>query len=277
MFSVQNTPQARLSLDGLTFDALEVEHGTAKFDLVQNFVETQEGLVGNVHFNTDIFERASVARMLGHFQTLLAAVAADPDRRLSGIPMLGQEERGRLLHDFNRTRADYPSDETFTRLFELQAARTPDSVAAVCGDSQITYARLNIEANRLARLLVARGVGADTVVALLAGRGIELRHPSSRRTKPAGRTCRSTPKNPPGRLAQIVAQSGAGLVVSTEECAPAAGQALAGLPEAARPPVVVLGREGCAESEENLPARSGPGNLAYVIFTSGSHGWSRRA
>jgi amino acid adenylation domain-containing protein len=272
MFSVQNTPQARLSLDGLTFDALEVEHGTAKFDLVQNFVETQDGLAGNVHFNTDIFERATVARLLGHFQTLLAAVAADPDRRTSGVPMLGKEERGLLLQDFNQTRADYPDEEAFTRLFERQAARTPDSVAAVCGDGQKTYAQLNAEANRLARLLVARGVGADTVVALLAGRGIELLTSILATFKAGGAYLPLDPKNPPARLAQIVAQSGAALVVTTEEFAPAAEQALAGLPGDARPPVVVLGREGSAESEENLPARSGPGNLAYVIYTSGSTG-----
>ena len=276
MFSVQNAPKARLSLDGLTFDALELEPGTAKFDLVQNFVETDAGLAGNVHFNTDIFERETVARLLGHFLTLLEGIAAAPDRRVSSLPLLKPEERARLLHAFNETRADYPHDSTFTRLFERQAARTPESVAAVCGERRITYGQLNAGSNRLARLLVDEGVGADMVVALLAGRGIELLTSVLATFKAGGAYLPLDPKNPPRRLSQILAQSGAAVVVTTAELAAAAEQALEGLPETARPRVVVFGREDArhpgAAAGENLPARSGPGNLAYVIYTSGSTG-----
>ena len=275
MFSLQNTPKARLSLDGLTLDVLELEYGTAKFDLVQNFIETEEGLAGNVHFNTDIFERETVARMLGHFLTLLDGVAADPDRRVSSLPVLRDEERARLLRDFNETNADYPHDSTFTRLFERQAEHTPDSVAAVSGDRQVTYGQLNAGANRLARLLVGEGVGADAVVALLAGRDIELLTSILATFKAGGAYLPLAPKDPPRRLSQILTQSRAAVLVTTHELAAGARQALAELPEAARPRLIVYGQEDepdFAPAAENLPARSGPRDLAYVIYTSGSTG-----
>ena len=108
---LHNTPQQALELPGLTVHPLEIDPGTARFDLTLEFWETPEGLRGRFEYSTDLFEAATIARMAGHLQTLLEGIVADPEQRLSRLPLLTADERHRLLVEWNTTTAPYPDDQ----------------------------------------------------------------------------------------------------------------------------------------------------------------------
>jgi hypothetical protein len=174
MFVLQNTPMPALELPGLILSPLEVEKGTAKSDLTLFMTDSEEGLIGLWEYRTDLFEPATIARMLGHFQTLLEGIVAEPEQPISTLPLLTEHERRQLCVGWNHTQADYPKASCFQQLFEAQVERTPHAIAVVSEEAQLTYRALNMRANRVARCLVEHGVGPDVVVGLLAERGVDL-------------------------------------------------------------------------------------------------------
>ena len=146
----------------------------AKFDLSLELAATPQGLRGALNYSTDLFERGTVERMLGHLARVLEQVAADADVRLSRLELLSAEERGVVVDAWNATDAAYPRELCIHELFEAQAGRSPEAVAVVHEDRSLTYAELNAHANRLAHHLRERGVGPDARVAVCAGRGLEM-------------------------------------------------------------------------------------------------------
>ncbi len=161
MFVLQNDPGEPLRIPGLTVSSEAVENNTAKFDLTLSLTADGEGLRGELEYNTDLFERGTIQRTLRHFQTLLEGVTADPGQRIGELPLLTEAERHQLLVEWNDTRTDYPRERCIHELFEVQAARTPESVALEFEGQEIIYAELNRRANQLARVLRKRGVGPD--------------------------------------------------------------------------------------------------------------------
>ncbi|HBL57377.1 MAG TPA: non-ribosomal peptide synthetase, partial [Cyanobacteria bacterium UBA8803] len=146
MFVLQNAPMEALELPGLNLDMLEVDSETARFDLTLTLTETEQGLKGALEYNTNLFDAATIAQMLGHFETLLAGIVANPEQHLSELPILTERERQQLLVHWHDTQADYPKDQCIHQLFEAQAERTPDAIAVVCEDQQLTYRELNAKA-----------------------------------------------------------------------------------------------------------------------------------
>ena len=159
MFELQNTSLRTVEQPGLTLSPVEGDSETAHFDLTLQIADVDQGLTAAFVYNTDIFEPATITRMLGNFQTLLEAVVADPDQCLSDLPLLTEAERRQLLVEWNRTQDDGLRDLCVHQLFEAQVERTPDAVAVVCEAEQLTYAELNRRANQLAHHLRALGVG----------------------------------------------------------------------------------------------------------------------
>ena len=143
----------------------------AKFDLSLTLAATPQGLRGGLNYNTDLFERGTALRMLGHLARVLEQVAADADVRLSRLQLLSAEERGLVVEEWNRTAAEYPADRCIHELFEAQVERTPDAVAVVFEDRSLTYAELDGRANRLAHHLRRAGVAAGTRVGVCLERG----------------------------------------------------------------------------------------------------------
>ena len=117
------------------------------------------GLVGNVEYATDLFEPDTIERLVGHYRTLLEGIVSDADRRVSELPLLSDAERHRLVVEWNATAADYPRDKCVHELFAEQAARTPDAVAVVFEDAQLSYGELDRRANQLAHHLRDLGAG----------------------------------------------------------------------------------------------------------------------
>ena len=153
--------------------------------------------------------------MLGHLQTLFEAIAADPRQRVGDLPMLTKSERHQLLVEWNNTAADYPRDRCIHQLFEAQAARTPEAVAVVFEDRELTYTELNARANQLARYLTALGVGPETYWwAFCVERSLEMVVGLLGILKAGGAYVPLDPTYPSQRLAFMIEDTGAPVVVT---------------------------------------------------------------
>src|SRR5690606_20924518 len=267
MFVLQNAPAQALRSPELTIEELDVDSGTAQFDLTFSVADLPAGLSVSVEYTTDLFDEATVRRMLGHFEVLLRAAAADPDTRITDLPLLTEAEERQILVEWNQTDAPYPADQCAHELFEAQAARTPDAVALVFEGETMSYAELNRRANQLAHTLQARGVGPETLVGLCVERSFEMIIGILGVLKAGGAYLPLDPTFPPERLAFMLEDAGVDLVLTQSGLAdrlpahPAERLYLdADWPEIAR------------QSTENPQSGAAPGNLAYVIYTSGSTG-----
>ena len=138
MFVLQNAPWEAAQLAGLEVTPMLIDSGTSKFDLTLFVRERGEALQAVVEYSTDLFEAETIRRMLGHYQTLLEGIVANPEQRLSDLPLLTSAERQQILVDWNRTEVAYPKDCCLHELIEEQVERTPDAVAAVFEDKQQT-------------------------------------------------------------------------------------------------------------------------------------------
>ncbi|HEX5725518.1 MAG TPA: amino acid adenylation domain-containing protein, partial [Longimicrobiaceae bacterium] len=239
----------------------------AKFDLALVFEATRRGLLGALIYSTDLFERGTIQRMLGHLERVLEQVAADADVRLSRLELLGDAERALVLEEWNRTDADLPAAPVHRR-FEAQVEKTPGAMAVVSGADSLTYAELNARANRLARWLRGRGVGAEVRVGLCLERGPEMVVAVLGVLKAGGAYVPLDPSYPAERLAYMAADSALPVVLTQERL-------LGRLPFDGSVEVVALdARWGEIETEDATdPAVAvDPRSLAYVLYTSGSTG-----
>src|SRR5262249_10796336 len=171
---LQNAPSSNLELKGLSLRPVGSENGGALFDLRLSIWELTQTLRGSLEYRADLFEAATISRLLGHFQNLLGAAVANPDQRLSRLPLLGGDERHQLLLDYNAKTRVYPSRLTIHELFQQQAERTPGAVAVLYKEDQLNYRELNARANQLAHYLRKLGVGPDVRVGLLFERSIKM-------------------------------------------------------------------------------------------------------
>ena len=267
MFALQNAPQEDLAISGLTVSPLQVETGTAQFDLSLNIVETQQGLIGSLNYSTDLFESATITRMVGHFQTLLEGIVANPNQRLGEIGLLTAREKQQLLVEWNDTHTDYPKDQCIYQLFEAQVERTPDAVAVVFEDQQLTYRELNARANQLAHYLQRLGVEPEVLVGICVERSLEMVVGLLGILKAGGAYVPLDPSYPQERLSYILADSGVEVLLTQQSL-------LESLPEHQARVVCLDTDWGAIEqhSQENLDAGVDSDNLAYVIYTSGSTG-----
>ena len=173
-FVLQNTPKSEIAMTGLTVTDLPPENTTAKFDLTLAMVSTDDGLKGVWEYNTDLFESSTIERLSGHFLNLLGGIAANPQARISQLPLLTESETNQLLIEWNNTQVDYPEYKCIHQLFEEQVKRTPNAVAVVYSGQQLTYNELNCRANQLAHYLRKLGVKADTLVGISLERSLEM-------------------------------------------------------------------------------------------------------
>jgi amino acid adenylation domain-containing protein len=174
MFVLDDARVPSVKLPELTVSSYSVEIGTAKFDLTLSMENTADGLAGVWEYNADLFDKATIARMAGHFQTLLEAIVANPQQKVSSLPLLTEQERHQLLVDWNNTTKEYPSDKCIHQLFEEQVELTPDAEAVLFEDKQLTYRELNQRANCLAHHLRTLGVGPEVLVGICVERSLEM-------------------------------------------------------------------------------------------------------
>jgi amino acid adenylation domain-containing protein len=265
LFSLENT-KAKAGAD-LKLNPLRVDTGTAKVDLALYMLDTEQGLRGAFEYSTDLFEAETIERMAGHFLTLLEAVAANPDLRLSELPLLTSGERRQLISEWNDTVRDYPRDRTIHELFEQQAERTPDAVALSFEAAELTYRELDERANQLARHLQSLGVRAESPVGLCVERSLEMVVGLLGILKAGGAYVPLDPQYPQERLSFMLADSGVSVLLTQKHL-------LDALPSA-RARIVSLDSEWdeiAAHDERDLDGATTAGALAYIIYTSGSTG-----
>ena len=262
----QNDSTAGLRIGDLRMATIPQQAAISMFDLTLKLEETAQGLSGEFEYNTDLFDEATIARFVVRYRTLLAGLAADPDCPVARLPLLDEAERRQVLSDWNDTRRDYPVAQTVQSLFEEQAARHPHRVALCWEGRQLTYARLDERAGRLAGYLRGLGAGPETLVGLCVERSLDMVVGLLGILKAGAAYVPLDPSYPKERLASMLDRSGLKLLLA--EAATAAV-----LPECAAR-LVWLDRdaEAIAKTAAIRAVPVHPGSLAYVIYTSGSTG-----
>ncbi|HYO51943.1 condensation domain-containing protein, partial [Archangium sp.] len=278
MFIHQPPADGEMQFPGLSLRGLDIGAETSRFDITLMLQETEKGTVaGTWEYNTDLFEASTITRLAGHYEQLLQAIVAHPEQRITDLPVMTEEERRRVLVEWNDTRAAFPLDQSVTELFEAQARRTPEAVAVSSGKGKRTYKELSREVARLAARLRERGVGTESVVALLMDRSLELLTSMLAVFKAGGAYLPLDAEHPPQRIAQILERSGAVGVLVSKERQEGLANALALLEPGVRPAewsVEALLQQDGPVSEFPAPR---PEHLAYVIYTSGSTGLPKGA
>jgi amino acid adenylation domain-containing protein len=265
-FSLQNTGGAGLRLGRGELEPLEAGTGTAKFDLVFAVADDGAQLGGGLAYRAELWDAATVDRMLEHFAVLLGALAAEPGRPVAELPLLDPAERSRVLEGLNDTWRDYPPGLRVHDLFAAQARRTPDAPAVSFRGDTVSYAELDARSARLANHLRRLGVGPETRVGICLERTPELPAAMLAVLRAGGAYVPLDPTYPPGRLGWMQEDAGVSLVLTSTALAgvlPAGTRALA--LDAVRAEV----ESGSAEVAETGVL---PENLSHVIFTSGSTG-----
>ncbi|HEX2187734.1 MAG TPA: amino acid adenylation domain-containing protein [Longimicrobiaceae bacterium] len=238
----------------------------AKYDLDLMFADSGDELAGTLVYRPALFDEGTIARLAGHLESLLEAMTAEPARRTSELALLPEAERAQLLEEWNATAAEFPR-ATFHAMFADQAARTPEARAVVSGGEELTYAELDRRSNRLAHHLRGRGVGPETRVGICLDRGVELLVAVLGVLKAGGAYVPLDPAYPGERLAFMLADSGAPVLVTRLPM-------LDGLPAHDREAVCLDGdaERIAAESGEPPAVEVDARGSAYVLYTSGSTG-----
>ncbi|MBV1940515.1 amino acid adenylation domain-containing protein, partial [Streptomyces sp. BV286] len=267
-FAWQNITRAEVDLPGLTtrLDFEQLGTNTSKFDLEFNVApDEHDGARGTIEYATDLFDQETVDSIGARFVGVLRALVADPSAPVRHLDLLEPAER-RNLTEANATATDVP-DATINELFERQAAQSPDAVAVVFEGQELTYAQVNARANRLARVLVERGAGPESVVALSLPRSADLVVGMLAVLKSGAAYLPIDPKYPSHRLAHILTEAEPQLILTdtaTESV----------LPDTATPRVRLDGIDLDTGDDHSTGTGSAPhpGRLAYVMYTSGSSG-----
>ena len=271
MFILQNAPRPEADASTINLEPYKVDTGTSKFDLTLSLRERQGRLVGFFEYSTDLFDCSTIERMVGHLQILLESIVADPDQRISDLPILTEAERHQLLVEWNNTVGDYPTDKCIHELFEKQVEQTPDAIAVTFEEQRLTYRELNTKANQLAHHLQGLGVGPETLVGLCVERSLEMVVGLLGIIKSGGAYVPLDPSYPKERLAMMLEDAQVSVVVTQDRLLESAQQSTV----SSHPLNVCLERDWNAIKEQrgdNLQNQASPTNLAYVIYTSGSTG-----
>ncbi len=274
MFVFQVPDSSGEDLQGLRTQPMDVDAGTSKFDLTLSLAEREGKLSGFIEYSRELFDRLTIERMIGHLQTLLEGVLANPDEPISTVPLLSEAERHQLLVAWNDTASDYPKNFCIHELVEAQVGRTPDAIAVQFDGQRLTYRELNSRANQLAHYLQGLGVGPEKLAGICMERSLEMVIGLLGILKAGGAYVPLDPTYPRERLKFMLEDAHVSVLLTEQRLTQDYGD----LPLSIFDPqmkIVCLDRdreEIEAQSEWNPKKRSTAQNLAYVSYTSGSSG-----
>jgi len=250
-----------------TCSQMDVQTYTSKFDLSVEIDERTEGLVGRFVYNTDLFEDATIIRMIGHLETLLEGIVAHPEQHIEKLPLLKEDERRTILVDWNATQVAYPESACLHQLIEEQVERTPQAIAVSFEQERLTYHELNKRANQLAHHLRELGVGPDVLVGVCMQRSLELVVGLLAILKAGGAYVPVDPDYPQDRITFMLEDAQAPVLLTQSH--------LLGQFPASQAQVVCVDTDWpiiARQASENMEREVQPHHLAYVIYTSGSTG-----
>ncbi len=264
LFVLQNAAPEYAEAAGLQWSPQLVNNETSKFDLTVQVFEIADGLDCLFEYDTELFHEATIERMMKHYLTLLHAAASAASTPIKSLPMLTEEETRQILEDWNDTATVYPDHAAIHRLFEEQAAARPDAPAVLYGSKTLTYKELNEQANRAARFLRSRGVKEGSAVGILAKRSDKLIIGTLAILKAGGAYVPINSDYPVERMAYMLEDSRAALLLSDDP---------EQLPEGLQPEVIPLDDARLFEGESfNLQNVASGEQVAYMMYTSGSTG-----
>ncbi|HEV7236347.1 MAG TPA: amino acid adenylation domain-containing protein, partial [Ktedonobacteraceae bacterium] len=267
MLAFEPLPSSSAPLPQWTLTTEDIQTGAAKFDLYLELEERPDGLHGRLEYRTDLFEEATIRRLIGHWQTLLEGIVAHPEQRLSALPLLAEAERQQVLVDWNATQSISPIEQGIHHMFESQVERTPEACALVFGEQEMSYRELNRRANRLAHHLRHLGVGPEVLVGLCLERSSDMVVGLLGILKAGGAYVPLDPTYPQDRLAFMLQDSQISVLLTQQQLEERLSEH--------HIPIICLDTdlEGSdQESSENPSSTVKAENLAYVIYTSGSTG-----
>ncbi|MCC5661303.1 amino acid adenylation domain-containing protein [Nostoc sp. XA010] len=255
---------AKMNLGGLSMESLALEQRSAQFDLTLAMAEVGDKLAASFEYNTNLFDTATINRMAGHFLCLLESIVSNPQQSISALPLLTSAERNQLLV-WNATKTNYPN-VCLHQLFTQQVEATPDAIAVVCQNQQLTYRELNHRANQLAHYLQVLGVKPEVRVGIYIERSLEMVIGVLGILKAGGAYVPFDPMYPQERIAWILEDAGINILLTQHSLV----ANLAKSPDY----VVCLDTDSQIDqySTENPLASVSSANLAYIIYTSGSTG-----
>ena len=270
LFALQNAPTGALAtnLAGVDLSVMEIERGISRYDLGVAVRETNGILHVAFEYNTELFAASRMVRMGEHYVKLLESIVAEPQQRLAQLDLIGEEERRRLLIEFNQATASYSYEACVHELVQQHAASRPSALALTCEDRQLSFGELNQQANRLAHYLQRLGVAPEVMVGICVDRSLDWIVALLAIFKAGGAYVALDPSYPQERLSYMLQDSNVRVLVTQERLK----HMLASLTEAQ---LICLDTERdhfAAESDQNLEPRAHAGNLAYVTYTSGSTG-----
>ena len=258
---------AQLAVGDLVLESLTIADQPAQFDLTLMMAEMGDRLAASLHYNTDLFDAKTISRMLRYFETLIAGLLANPEKPIRSIPLLTSEERNKILVAWNSTELDLPSEASACRMFETQAARSPDATAVIFETERLSYRSLNEKANQLAHYLKSLGVGPEQLVGIYLDRSPDMMVALLGVHKAGGAYVPLDPEYPEERLAMMLADSQPRVLLTQDALKET-------LPNQEFRVVSLDGDwESIAANNVGDPITEfNPEHLAYVIYTSGSTG-----
>ena len=239
--------------------------GTSRFDIAVNAVEIEGRLLIEFDYDSDLFDAATIERWLGHFETLLRGIAANPQEKIAELPLLTEAEQRQILTEWNDTKTDYPRDCSLAALFEAQTAETPDAIALTFGEQTLTYAELNRRANKVANTLRNRNFAPGTPIGICIERSPEMIIGLLAILKAGGAYLPLDPNYPAERLRYVLKETETPLILVSP-------QTRAAIP--AEIPTLDLSDDSqfISANESNPTCAANGDSLAYILYTSGSTG-----
>jgi amino acid adenylation domain-containing protein len=242
------------------------------YDLALYVHEVGDRMQVRIWYNAHLFDATTMARLLRHFCVFVEAVVSHPDQSMVSLDLMTAACRHQALAEWNDSQAEDEQDETFSPLFAAQAERTPDAIAVICGEEQVSYGELNRRAIRLAHHLQKSGVGPEGLVAVATGRGIDFLTAMLAAFKIGAAYLPLDPSDPAIRLHEILIRSRARVILTTDEAAPEIARTLADIAATQRPALFSVTALMQQEAAGGPLADGEPRHRAYVIYTSGSTG-----
>jgi amino acid adenylation domain-containing protein len=276
LFTLQNTPLPQETLGDLQWKFLDVDNETAKFDISLTLTEKSSGIEGSLVFATDLYDSTTMERLIAHYKVLLEGIAEDPGRRISSLPLLCPAERRQLLAEWNHTQSQYEKNCCIHELIEMQTMRTPDAIAAQFENEFLTFAQLDQQAARLARVLQSLGVGPEVLVGICVERSLQMLVALLAILKAGGAYIPLDPHYPKDRLDFVLQDSKATVLLTQNSLLDDFPQINSPDFNAGNgPKIICLDSDVLSATPENsqrLNSLVTPENLAYVLYTSGSTG-----
>jgi amino acid adenylation domain-containing protein len=249
MLALASTPRSAADFAGLRASFLEIDPGACKFDVAISLAEDDASIAGMIEYSTDLFDPGTIVRLRDRFERILRAAAADPGQRISEIPLMSAEEQDMLRCFVDGGHAAPDEPRCVNLLFHDQAKKNPNTTAVVAGGTRISYGELKRRSDQIAARLAAAGIGTGARVAFRANRSVETVAAILGTLSAGAAYVPLDPSLPEARVAAIVADAGATYVNPAE--------LLAG------------------DETDRVPAKPTLGDLAYILYTSGSSGGAK--